>query len=100
MGLVVHRHYSRSQRSVCYNTEGDRNLVVSQVSCRMGWILLELQTETVTLKITILKILREDLHLRKITSKGVPHALTGCHMHSLGDTCIHWVSHALTEVEK
>ena len=27
----------------CYNTEGDRNAVVSQASFRMGWALLELQ---------------------------------------------------------
>ena len=34
----------------CYNIAGDRNSVVSQVSCRMAWILRELQTETVILK--------------------------------------------------
>jgi hypothetical protein len=46
----------------------------------MGWTLLELHAETGVEKRTIHKILKEDLHLRKITSM--------------------WVSHALTEVEK
>ena len=30
----------------CYNTEGDINSVVSEASCKMGWILIELQAET------------------------------------------------------
>ena len=42
-----------------YNTEGDRNSVVSEVSCRMGWTLLELQAETGIEKQTIHKILME-----------------------------------------
>ena len=28
-----------------YNTEGNRNSVLSQALCRMGWTLLELQAE-------------------------------------------------------
>ena len=58
------------------NTEGGRISVVSEASCRMGWTLLELQAETGLEKRTIHIILREDLHLRKIVSKWVPHALT------------------------
>ena len=30
----------------CYNTEGDRNSVISQASFRMGCTLLEFQTKT------------------------------------------------------
>ena len=60
----------------CYNTESERNSVVSPASYRMGWALLELKAETGIEKRTILKILRKDLHLHKITSKWVSHALT------------------------
>jgi hypothetical protein len=41
--LVWHLHYvdSAVESSVhyCYNTDSDRNSVVNQVSCRMGWTL-------------------------------------------------------------
>ena len=59
---LVHRYRSELY---CYNTEGDRNSVVSQGSCRM----LELQTERDIEKRIIYEILREDLHLRKTASK-------------------------------
>ena len=42
----------------------------------MEWTLLELQAETGIEKRTSHKILSEDLHLRKIASKWLPHALT------------------------
>ena len=38
--------------------------------------MLELQSETGIEKRTIHKVLREELHVRKIASKWVPHALT------------------------
>ena len=60
----------------CCNAEGDRNSVASQALWRMGWTLLELQAETGIEKRTFHKVLRKDLHLCKIASKWVPHALT------------------------
>ena len=72
--LVCHLLYIDStvedNELCCYNTEGDRNSVVSQASWKMGWTLLELKVETV------LTILGEDLHLQKIASKWLPNALT------------------------
>ena len=42
----------------------------------MEWTLLEVQAETDIENRAIHEIVREDLHLRKIESKWVPHALT------------------------
>ena len=42
----------------------------------MRWTLLELQAETGIEKLAISKVLREDLHQRKIALNWVPHALT------------------------
>ena len=76
MGFLVLGHCSEELWTYSYNTENDRNSVVSQASCRMVWTLLELQAEIGIEKRTIYKILREDYHLRKIALKWVPHALT------------------------
>ena len=65
MALVVCGHCSEIYR---YNTEGDRNSGVNQVLFRMEWILVELQVETGIEK-RKKRVLREDLHLRKIPSK-------------------------------
>ena len=52
------------------------------------WSLQELQAHTCIDEATVHKILREDLHMRKIAAKWVPHALTEqqkwCHY----ETCI------------
>ena len=40
------------------------------------WSLQELQAHTGIDQATMHKILREDLHMRKIAAKWVPHALT------------------------
>ena len=42
----------------------------------MRWSLQELQAHTGIDQATVHKILREDLHMRKIAAKWVPHALT------------------------
>ena len=44
--VLVIRSTVEDSELYCYNTEGDRNFVVSQAWCRMGWIMLELQAET------------------------------------------------------
>ena len=45
--LVWHLYYVytavEGSELYCYNTEGDRNSVVSQALCRTGWKLLESQ---------------------------------------------------------
>ena len=40
------------------------------------WSLQELQAHTGFDQATVHKIIQEDLHVRKITAKWVPHALT------------------------
>ena len=42
----------------------------------MRWSLQELQADTGIDQATVHKILRKDLHMRKIAAKWVPHALT------------------------
>ena len=63
MALVVHETAVEGSELYCYNTEGDKNSVVSQASCRMELTLLELQAETGIEIRAIHKILREDLDL-------------------------------------
>ena len=41
MALVVRGHFSRGSEFYCYNTEGDRNSVVSQAPCWIDVIRLE-----------------------------------------------------------
>ena len=72
---VVHTAVEGSEL-YCYNTNDDKNSVVSQASCSKGCTLFELQGETGIEKRTIHNILREDLQLGKTASKWVPHTLT------------------------
>ena len=49
----------------------------------------ELQAYTGIDQATVHKILREDLHMRKIAAKCVPHALTEQQKWCRYETCIH-----------
>ena len=75
MALVVDTAVEGSEL-YCYNTEGNRNSVVSQVSSRMGRTLLELQAETGIEKRSFHMILRENLHMHKLASKRMSDALS------------------------
>ena len=53
------------------------------------WSLRELQAHTGIDQATVHKILREDLHMRKIAAKCVPNALTEQQKWCRYETCIH-----------
>ena len=53
------------------------------------WSLQELQAHTGIDQANVHKILRKDLHMRKIAAKWVPYALTEQQKWSRYETCIH-----------
>ena len=61
-------------RTVC--TDVARAVIARCLEVDRRWSLQELQTHTCIDQATVHKILREDLHMRKIAAKWVPHALT------------------------
>ena len=67
-----------------------RGLITECLEDDRRWALQELQAHTGIDQTTVNKILREDLHMRKIAAKWVPHVLTEkqkwcryetCHIH-------------------
>lgn len=51
-------------------------LIAQSMEDDKRWLLQELQLHTGIEERTISRILREDLHMHKVASKWVPHALT------------------------
>ena len=53
-----------------------RALIAQCLEDDRRWSLQDLQAHTGIDQVSVPKILREDLHMRKIAAKWVPHALT------------------------
>ena len=74
-------------------TDVARAVIAQRLGDDRRWSLQELQAHTGIDQATVHKILREDLHMRKIAAKWVPQALTEqqkwcryetCHTYSSG----------------
>ena len=61
-------------RTVC--TDVARAVIAQCLEDERRWSLQELQAHSGIDQATVYKFLREDLHMRKIAAKWVPHALT------------------------
>ena len=72
-------------RTVC--TEVVRAVIALYLEDDRRWSLQELQAHTGIYPATVHKILQEDLHMRKIAAKWVPHALTEQQKWCLYETC-------------
>ena len=66
----------RTGRSRTVRTDVARAVVAQCLEDDRRWSLQELRAHTGIDQATVHKILREDLHMRKIAGKCVPHALT------------------------
>ena len=73
---VANADMRRTGRPRTVRTDVALAKIVQCVEVDRRWSLQELQAHTGIDQATVHKILREDLHMRKIAKKWVPHALT------------------------
>ena len=72
----MQRNVTRTGRPRTVRTDVARAVISQCLEDDRQWSLQELQAHTGIDQETVHKILREDLHMRKIAAKWVPHALT------------------------
>ena len=65
-----------TERPRTVHTDVARAVIAQCLEDDRRWSLQELQSLTGIDEATVYKILREDLHMRKIAAKWVPHSLT------------------------
>ena len=75
-GRVTSASMRRIGRPRTMRTDVARAVIAQCLEDDRRWSLQELQAHTGIDQATVHKILREDLHMRKIAAKWVPHALT------------------------
>ena len=75
-GRIASASMRRSGRPRSVRTDVVCAVIAQCLEDDRRWSLQELQAQTDIDQATVHKILREDLHMRKITAKWVPHALT------------------------
>ena len=89
-GRIASVDMRRTGRPRTVRTDAARAVIAQCLEDDRRWSLQELQTHTGIDQATVHKILREDLHMRKIAAKWVPYALTEqqkwccyetCHIH-------------------
>ena len=75
-GRVANADMRRTGRPRTVRTDVARAVIAQCLEDDRRWSLQEVQAHTGIDQATVHKILREDLHMRKIAAKWVPHALT------------------------
>ena len=75
-GRVTSADRRRTGRPRTVRTDVARAVIAQCLEYDRRWSLQELQAHTGIDQATVHKILREDLHMRKIAAKWVPHAFT------------------------
>ena len=77
----------RTGRRRNVRTDVARAMIAQCLDYDRRWSLQELQAHTGVDQATVHKILREDLHMRKIAPEWVPHTLTEQHKWCRYETC-------------
>ena len=75
-GRVANADVRRTGRPRTVRTDVARAVIAQCLEDDGRWSLQELEAHTGNHQTSVNKILREDLHVRKIAAKWVPHALT------------------------
>ena len=88
-GRAASADMPRTGRPRTVRTEVARAVIAQCLEDDRRWSLQELQAHTGIYQATVHKILREDLHMRKIAATWVSHALTEQQKWCRYETCIH-----------
>ena len=75
-GRVASADMRRTRRPITVRSDVARAVIEQCLGDDRQWSLQELQAHIGIDQVTVHKILWEDLHMRKIAAKRVPHALT------------------------
>ena len=86
-GREASKDKPRTGRPRTVRTDVSRAIIQQCLENDRRWSLQELATETGIDQATVHKILRHDLHMRKIAAKWVPHALTEQQKWTRYETC-------------